>query len=82
MVYHWFEEKMLRMFEYRAISYGNQEVIIVEYGNNMYEYWILLRREEYWLDNNSRRVNKDFSFVIWIVRVWSTDQHIIWNRST
>ena len=63
MVYHWFEEKMLRMFEYRAISYGNQEVIIVEYGNNMYEYWILLRREEYWLDNNSRRGNKDLSFV-------------------
>ena len=41
-------------------------VIIAEYGNELYEYCNvnLPCREEYRLENNSRRDNKDVSFVL------------------
>ena len=59
-------DKLLKMEE---------EIMIVEYGSGLYDYWNLPWREEYWLGNSSRRV---FYWVIgvWVVRL--NDQHIIW----
>ena len=46
------------------------EVSIVENGNELYEYCNLPCREEYWLENNSRRVNKDISFVFSVFELY------------
>ena len=63
---------MLRVFEYRAIKHGNYVggIINVEYGSELREYCNLPCREEYWLVNNSRRINEDVSFVLSVFELY------------
>ena len=40
------------------------------WNNELYEYCNLPCREEYWLENNSRRVNKDISLVLSVFELY------------